>query len=231
MDGDPAWGNAIVFQSPGLKTIDYRRLSQLSMRSPKRWLQTGIYDTKQKRGFRAVKQMMSTLFLNRHAAALVLCALLINGCGYRFTGGGDIPGGVSKIHVTIFENRTNETGIEARFTTALIQEILKNRHDLLTSNEAEADAVLSGVIVSAPVEIISRQDRLTSLQRRIFLVVDCSLNDSSGKIIWSAKGLSDSQEYDVSPEKFRTEANKREALTLIAPRLAQLIYQRLTSDF
>jgi hypothetical protein len=200
------------------------------MPSLQRWLQAGIYDIKNER-FRAVKQMMCTFFLNRHAAVLVLCVLLINGCGYRFTGGGDLPGDVSKVHVTIFENRTNETGIEARFTTALIREILKNRHDLLTANEAEADAVLSGVIVSAPVEIISRQDRLTSLQRRIFLVVDCSLNDSSGKIVWSAKGLSESQEYDVSPEKFQTEANKREALELIAPRLAQLIYQRLTSDF
>jgi hypothetical protein len=178
-----------------------------------------------------VKRFVFNCPLSWFAAALAILTVLFNACGYRFTGGGDIPGGVSKIHVSIFENRTNETGIEARFTTALIQEILKNKHDVLVSAKAESDAVLSGVIVSAPVEIISRQDRLTSLQRRIYLIVDCSLNDSKGKVIWSVKGLSDSQEYDVASAKFQTEANKREALQLIAPRLAQLLFQHLTVAF
>ena len=51
--------------------------------------------------------------------ALLFFGAVLTACGYRFTGGGDLPENVRKISVAVFENRTQETGLETVVTNDL----------------------------------------------------------------------------------------------------------------
>lgn len=71
---------------------------------------------------------------------------LLLGCAYRFgPHQRQLPGGHQKIFVKIFENRTQEVGIETEFTNACIQELSRSGLATVTT-EANADVVLEGVI-------------------------------------------------------------------------------------
>lgn len=56
-----------------------------------------------------------------------------------------LPGGHQKIFVTMFENRTQEVGIESDMTNAFIQEVARSGVGTVTNKE-NADVVLQGVI-------------------------------------------------------------------------------------
>jgi hypothetical protein len=157
-----------------------------------------------------------------------LLGLFFLACGYRFPGGGNLPTGVEKVFIEIFENRTNETGLENIITRDLIYEFTRNKK-VTTRNEA--DAILSGVCESMRIETIARKDVLTAEERRVIITVDLQLTGSDGRGIWSEKGMSGNEAYDVSANKQETERNRRVAITLISKRLSERVYSRLTDDF
>ena len=68
------------------------------------------------------------------------------GCAYHFgPHHRQLPGGYKKIFVKILENRSQEVGVEADFTNALIQELARSGVAQVSS-EREADVILEGVI-------------------------------------------------------------------------------------
>jgi hypothetical protein len=144
----------------------------------------------------------------------ILCFLaFLSACGYRFAGGGTFPSGINSVCVTILENRTSEIGVENTFTNDLIYEFTRNGK---IASIDKADALLSGVVKSMSIETISRSGSHTS-------------ND--GRIIWSAKGVSGNEAYDVASDKLSTEQNRRSAISTLSERLAEKVYNRLTDDF
>jgi hypothetical protein len=149
-------------------------------------------------------------------------------CGYRFPGGGNLPAGVTKVFIEIFENRTNETGLENIITRDLIYEFTRNGKE---AARGKADAILSGVCESIRVEAIARTDVLSVEERRVIITVALQLTDLDGEVIWSEKGMSGNEAYDVSTNKQETELNRRAAITLISKRLSERIFNRLTDDF
>lgn len=155
--------------------------------------------------------------------------LLIAGCGYRFSGGGGLPGNVSRVCVKMLENRTVETGVESLLTNDLIYEF--TRSGTFSPDEKKADACLSGVVASISRATVSRVGIHTSQERRVTLTMALRLTDSAGQVIWSAKGLSDNEEYQVVPDKPTTERNRRAAIEVLSRRLAEKVYQQLTNDF
>ncbi len=72
--------------------------------------------------------------------------LLPTGCAYRFgTQARALPGGHDKIHIKLFENRTQEVGIESDWTNAFTQEVARSGIATVTT-EPNAEIVLVGVI-------------------------------------------------------------------------------------
>jgi hypothetical protein len=61
--------------------------------------------------------------------------------------------------------------------------------------------------------------------------VDLKLTLSDGKVVWSAKGVTANEAYQVAPTNQQTEENKREAIDRISEELAESVLNRLTSDF
>lgn len=163
-------------------------------------------------------------------AVLAAMAMLAAGCGYRLAGGGSLPGDVRRIAVETFTNRTGEIGIEAVITNDILYEI--TRTDKATiSDKNRADAVLTGVIRSARSSSISHSAAHETSEERVTVVVDVSLVSTSGETLWSASGISASEEYTVAGDNMGTEQNKKSAVAKLSGRLAQRIYYRMTDDF
>ncbi|HBF42357.1 MAG TPA: hypothetical protein DDW42_01765 [Desulfobacteraceae bacterium] len=156
--------------------------------------------------------------------------LFSSSCGYRFTGGGNFPAGVKSVFISVYKNSTSETGIENRFTNDLVNEVTRRQKVALTGKD-KADSIFSGVITTISIETISRKNTSSSSERRVTIAVDCKLTNSMGRLIWSRRGISDNEAYDVTSDKQVTEKNKREAISLLSERLAENIYNRITDDF
>ncbi len=164
----------------------------------------------------------------RFLFAIVFCLFSVAACGYRLMGSGNFPSGVKYVFIAILENRTNETGLENIVTEDLIYEFTRNRR--ATSRE-KADAVLSGVLNTMNTETISHRGQHTSLERRVTVSVDLKLTGMDGREIWSAKGVSANEAYDVTTDKLETEQKRRDAISELSKRLSEKIYNRLTDDF
>jgi outer membrane lipopolysaccharide assembly protein LptE/RlpB len=161
--------------------------------------------------------------------AAALAALVIWGCGYRFSIGGRLPQDAGSVFVSILENRSAETSIEHVFTNDLIYELTRNGHKIVP--EDQADAVLSGVIASIQTETVSYRGQTTSLERRVTVLMNVRLTDQNGMLLWSADGISADETYGVLPEKTATEYNKHLALQSVSARIAEEVYSRLTEKF
>lgn len=161
---------------------------------------------------------------------IVLLLSLSSACGYRFAGGGSFPSGIKTVCITMFENRTSETGIENIFTNDLIYEVTRAGKVSLTSKD-RAEAILSGIITSMRIVAISHSSTYISLERRVRIKVTLKLTDSNGTIIWATSGISEYEDYDVSSDKLQTEKNRRDAISDLSARLAEKAYIQITEDF
>jgi outer membrane lipopolysaccharide assembly protein LptE/RlpB len=172
-----------------------------------------------------------SLFVKKkYAWAIILSGLLFSACGYRFSGGGSLPSGITSVSIEMFQNRTAETGVETIVTNDVIYEFDRHEQVAVTGRD-KADAILTGVIRSLSERTISHRGEYTSNERRVVLTVDLQLKNKSGRVIWSAKGVSDDEAYTVMSGKPSTERNKRVAIQTLSKRLAEDIFNRLTADF
>ena len=164
------------------------------------------------------------------AGVVILCGALIAACGYRFSGGGSFPDGIKTVFVEVFVNNTSETGIEQKFTDDLIYEITRNGSVNFTAKES-AEGIISGIIVSSSIETVSPRGVTEASERSVKIRVDLKLTRPDGKVVWSAKGVTANEAYQVALTNQQTEENKRAAIDIISEELAERVLNRLTSDF
>jgi len=141
-----------------------------------------------------------------------------------------LPGGFHKLNIGIFENRTNENGLESRIANDLIYQFTRFGNFQLT-DKANADAFLTGTIKSVKSVTISHASANTSTERRIQVTIALKFSSIDDGLIWSDNAISGYETYAVSPIKSQTEKNKKSALAKISSRVAERIYYRLTDDF
>ncbi len=173
--------------------------------------------------------MVEGLKKSRHGLIIIFMVCLMSSCGFRFVGEGKFPADVQRIFIAIFENRSNETGVESLFTNDLVDEFTRNRKNALAAKPA-ADAQLHGVIESITQETISRSGQLSALERRVRAAVALRLTDSNGRLLWKRE-VSEEEEYAVGSSNSATERNRKDAIEELSKRLAERIYDRLTDDF
>jgi hypothetical protein len=162
-------------------------------------------------------------------ACLLLAVLALEGCGYRFAGDRDPVIDIRTVHIPPMTNSTTKVGIETFFTNDFIFEVSRHGRVAVVGREA-AEAVLEGVIRDLRTASASRRSITTTLERRVSVTVDLVLRDRDGRVLWQSR-LSDSEVYTVLADKTSTEGNLRQALAIIAPRLAEKFHYRFTSAF
>lgn len=89
---------------------------------------------------------MDAIFKAFLRLTLLFFAFSLNGCAYRFGAASrSIPGGYKQISVPVFQNKTQEVGIEVGFTNALIHEFQRSRVARIVDNSLSEAAVIGQI--------------------------------------------------------------------------------------
>ena len=165
----------------------------------------------------------------RTVILFLLCAATA-ACGYRFSGSGDLPGGVETIYIGVFENKSGETGFETYIANDLIYQFTRFGSRRLV-DPSLADAGLTGTIKSVSSTTISHLTAQTSAERRLQATIAVRLTSADGALLWSDNAITAYETYTVSSDKAQTENNKKSALATLSSRVAERIYYRLADNF
>jgi hypothetical protein len=171
------------------------------------------------------------LNISKPIVIIILIIVLCGACGYRFAEEGGFPGDTERLFVKVLENQTQETGVENIVTAALLSELTLRKTDELASGIDDADVVLSGVVNLVTISTISVSKPDVADERRVNVTVDLKLTQKDGSIVWTAKGLSDFEEYLVDTDTERTDANRRNAIRVLSKRIAEKTVNRFSDDF
>ena len=150
----------------------------------------------------------------------LIALLLVGGCGYHIQGNTSLPTGIKAVHVTLFENRSGESGAENTFTNAFIKELLMKTNAQVT-DESHARGFITGIIRSISVGDLTRSSDDAVLQGQVRATMDLSMADDKGHVVWEVKGYSDNKVYTASSSNVTDESAKREAVEEIANRLSE----------
>ncbi len=160
-----------------------------------------------------------------------LMALFL-GCGYHFAGSGSFPAGVTRVFITILENRTSETGVETIFTNDLVYEFTRSRSESIAQERSSADGILTGTIERLSVNNVSRSSVSTAVERRVTGTLNLRLESPDGRILWSSGNIVERQAYAVvDGNKTATDQNKSDAIAELSSKLAESAFDRMTDDF
>jgi len=168
---------------------------------------------------------------SKFIATIILIILLFGSCGYRLAQQGGFPGDTRRLFVKVLENKTQETGVESIVTEALLNELTLRKTDQLASGLDDADVILSGVVNQVSFMTISQSKPDVADERRVTVSVDLRLTKKEDRVVWTANGLSDFEEYFVETDTEQTDANRRNAIRVLSKRIAERAVNRFSDDF
>jgi len=135
------------------------------------------------------------------AAALLLVAAGLAGCGYRMAGQASrLPPDVKVIAVLPFKNETTWMRLEQRLSSAVMQEFIQRTRYQVTSAEAGADAVLTGRVLSAttaPVLFDPTTGRASAVQVTVVAAVELR-EAKSGQALYSNSNYIFREQYEIT---------------------------------
>ncbi len=151
--------------------------------------------------------------LRSGASALLVAILALGGCNYGFAGGG-LPPKIKTIAVIPFDNDTPSPALQSELNTLLSTQIV-SRLGLHPASENRADAIVRGRITRFDTGIpvaYSASPNSTSAQRELRITVDVEILDqTTGRVIWSRKGLVGVADYSERDEA----GGRKDAVTKI----------------
>jgi hypothetical protein len=155
---------------------------------------------------------------------------IFGSCGYKFSGGGLLPGKTKLVAVQMFENKTFESGVENIFANALSIELVEKSDSDVVQFE-DADAYFKGVVKSISISTLTRTSTDAVIERRVSAVIDLQLIDKEGNVLWSVKDFDGDEEYQVTTENLADMASRTTGLRKIAERISQKVVSRMLDDF
>jgi outer membrane lipopolysaccharide assembly protein LptE/RlpB len=161
---------------------------------------------------------------------VMLCALLLSGCGYGFSGSGGFPGGVQRIFVAQVTDKVGEAGLGTRLTDDLVYVLMRSPQGKLADSAQNADAFLEGEVRSLSQTALARTASDKDIERRISLTGFFVLRSLNGAILWQRE-VQESEVYAVGRDKASTASNRRDALETLVLRMAENVVERMGDDF
>jgi outer membrane lipopolysaccharide assembly protein LptE/RlpB len=161
----------------------------------------------------------------------VFCLLLLAACGYRMVGKEThVPPGLNSVAIPTFKNRTYEPGIEVPFTQAFLNEFILDRRVNVVSR-AQADSLLEGSITNFRIDSVSYDPSGRVLEYQTSVVLDLTLKDRTGKILWEQKNFYETQWFRAASNVLANEANKAAAIQSIGRLVAERLRSRFFQNF
>jgi outer membrane lipopolysaccharide assembly protein LptE/RlpB len=162
---------------------------------------------------------------------LILCMMPLAACGYQMVGKEThVPPGLNSVAVPTFKNRTYEPGIEVPFTQAFLNEFILDRR-VNVVNRAQADSVLEGFITDFRIYSVSYDRSGFVVEYQTSVVLDLTLKDRTGKVLWEEKNFSETQWFRASSGILINEANKSAAIQQIGRLVAERLRNRFFYNF
>lgn len=163
-------------------------------------------------------------------AILILFALfVVSGCGYHVAGkGGAMPGGVERLTIPMFENKTTKPDIESDLTSAFVDEFVTT-----VKVEGSAPHAMNGVIKSYELTPVSFTPSDINQEYRLTVALALTIVDkASGRVIWHEDKITDYEDFTVNINNV-TETTEREeaALRKLARDTARLVKERMLERF
>ncbi|MDP8240056.1 MAG: LptE family protein [Candidatus Hatepunaea meridiana] len=156
---------------------------------------------------------------------LVLCIILCSCSVYTFSGHG--IAGIKTISIEPFDNQTAEFGIRDKLTDELINELLSNR-TLTVANQASADAILRGKIVSITDLPLTFDENEDVKESQITIIVEVVLaKPGKSEPLWQGKLVGEG----AYPYETGSMEEREEGIDKAVERLVQDLINRLTSDW
>ena len=163
------------------------------------------------------------------ALPLLFPMLALWGCGYTLVGEGSTQNWAhasvylrgKTLAINTFTSEVDEPGVENIVTTYVKNEFVKDGRVKVVAGDA--DYTLNGRVVTYHKETIALNKAGDTAQYRLTVGVDLVLTDRNGKVVWSAKDLRESQEYQSYREIERSKGSERDALREASRDLAQMV--------
>ena len=129
-------------------------------------------------------------------AAAVAAALLGASCGYRVGGTSEnVPREARTVNIELFRNHTREAGLEVRLRSALEEEF-RRRGTLRVVTDESSDLTLRGDIRRLQSRPVGSSGIDEVIQYEAVITVDIRMIErATGRVIASAKGLQESQDF------------------------------------
>ena len=157
--------------------------------------------------------------------------VLITGCGYQMVGKKThVPPGLNSVAIPTFKNQTFEPGIEIPFTQAFLREFIQERR-VNVVDRAEADSVLEGIIKQFSIYSVSYDKSGFVMEYQTNVVLDLTLKDRAGKVIWEEKEISETRWFRASSSVLTNEANKQAAIQDTGRFVAERLRSRFFYNF
>ena len=139
----------------------------------------------------------------RLSSSLLLLLLLLTGCGYHNAGSAThLPQNVRTLAVPAFTTRAQAFHTEFAFTQAVVRELnTRTRYQILTSDNADADATLRGTILSetsAPLTYDSSSGQTSSYLITITAKVVLTARD--GRVLYQNDALPFREQYQSTQD-------------------------------
>ena len=186
-----------------------------------------------------------------------IVSLIVTGCGYQFAGESSfLPRDVRTIYVETFINRSRDVGLEKELASGLRSEFFRKGRLRVVDQAEQADAILTGSILSLESTVVSVNRRDEVLEYESVLTVDVTLRRREpNEVLWRGPALRLTEFYAGSraavvttSSEFRsrtlnttdvrrltdiqlTEAQNREARDKLMNRFVRELHQRIMEMF
>ena len=174
--------------------------------------------------------------MNARTGRLAVCGSLITlvfaACGYRIVGiGGQLPGGITRIEVPVFENHTPRTDVGRVLTEDFINQLLGSAK-LTVAAAGEAQAVIKGTITSYKREPITFDAKKKPLENRLTIIMDVSLVSKGDKrVLFGEKGVTVRFDYPVKTDLQENDRLEEDALRSASEQMSQKLVSLMLESF
>ena len=141
-------------------------------------------------------------------ASLLVAAALLAGCGYTLVGqASNIPDDVRRVYVEPLINGTQRAQVEQILTQALSDEMITRRRNFTVSSDlADADAILRGRVVSFDVQALTFDADGLANNFEITITADMRFErppkagEVEGEVIWSSSRYFFREDYPLEDD-------------------------------
>jgi len=169
----------------------------------------------------------------RSAALGSLVALVLgSACGYRVVGiGGQLPGGITRVEVPVFENHTARTDVGRVLTEHFISQLLGSAKLTVTTGEG-AQAVVKGTVTGYKREPITFDSKEKPLENRLTLIMDVSLVSIGDKrLLFGEKAVTVRYDYPVKNDLQENDRLEDEALRSATKQMSEKLVSLMLESF